>query len=128
VLSNREGLAMQGKKSIILALLAVVMTAGALWFTSRAVTPNAATWEDVLAEAAGGGYRIITTEDLAKAYRKDSSALLLVDTRQEWEYRTGHMKGALNFSMEPTWWSRWRKAGPLESFLGPDRDRTIVFY
>jgi rhodanese-related sulfurtransferase len=81
-----------------------------------------------LAEAAGGGYRIITTEDLAEAYRKDPAALLLVDTRQEWEYRTGHMQGALNFSMEPTWWSRWRKAGPLESFLGPDRNRTIVFY
>jgi hypothetical protein len=119
---------MQGKKSIILALLAVVMTAGALWFTSRAVIPKEATWDDVLAEAAAGGYKIITTEDLAKAYRKDSSALLLVDTRQEWEYRTGHMKGALNFPMEPTWWSRWRKAAPLESFLGPDRDRTIVFY
>jgi 3-mercaptopyruvate sulfurtransferase SseA len=119
---------MQRKKSIVLALLAVVMTVGALWFTSRAVTPKEATWEDVLAEAGAGGYKIITTEDLAKAYRKDSSALLLVDTRQEWEYRTGHMKGALNFPMEPTWWSRWRKAGALESFLGQDRERTIVFY
>jgi len=38
------------------------------------------------------------------------------------------MKGALNFPMEPIWWSRWRKAGALETFLGPDRDRTIVFY
>jgi hypothetical protein len=119
---------MRGKKSVILALLASVITVGALWFTSRAVTPKAATWEDVLAEAERGGYRIITTEDLAKAYRKDPSAFLLVDTRQDWEYRTGHMKGALNFPMEPTWWSRWRKAGALESFLGPDRDRIIVFY
>jgi len=119
---------MQGKKSVILALLAIVVTAGALWFTSRAVTPKVATWEDVLAEAKRGGYRIMTTEDLAKAYRKDSSAILLVDTRQEWEYRTGHIKGALNFSMEPTWWSRWRKAGTLKAFLGPDKERTVVFY
>jgi hypothetical protein len=30
--------------------------------------------------------------------------------------------------MEPTWWSRWRKAGDLKAFLGTDKDRTIVFY
>jgi hypothetical protein len=30
--------------------------------------------------------------------------------------------------MEPTWWSRWHKADELEAFLGPDKDRFIVFY
>jgi hypothetical protein len=30
--------------------------------------------------------------------------------------------------MEPTAWSRWRKAGALEALLGPDKDRLIVFY
>jgi rhodanese-related sulfurtransferase len=53
---------------------------------------------------------------------------LLVDTRQEWEYRSGHIRGATNFPIEPTWWSRWRKAGALEAVLGPDKDRLIVFY
>jgi rhodanese-related sulfurtransferase len=52
----------------------------------------------------------------------------LVDTRQEWEYRTGHIKGALNFPMEPTWWARWRKAGDLRALLGPEKERGIVFY
>ena len=80
------------------------------------------------AEADTGGYRLISTEALALQYRKDPSGLLLVDTRQQWEYRTGHIEGARNFSMEPTWWSRWRKAGELEAFLGPDKERTIVFY
>jgi rhodanese-related sulfurtransferase len=51
-----------------------------------------------------------------------------VDTRQEWEYRTGHLKGALNFPIEPTWFSRWRNQKPLEAFLGPDKNRFIVFY
>jgi hypothetical protein len=51
-----------------------------------------------------------------------------VDTRQEWEFRTGHIQGARNFPMESTGWSRWRKAGALEAFLGPDRQRPIVFY
>jgi rhodanese-related sulfurtransferase len=54
--------------------------------------------------------------------------MLLVDTRQEWEYRTGHIKGALNFPMEPTWMSRWRNKGALENFLGPDKERYLVFY
>jgi len=51
-----------------------------------------------------------------------------VDTRQEWEYRTGHIRGAVNFPMEPTWLSRWRKKNALAQLLGADKNRTIVFY
>ena len=119
---------MQNSKATLVALVAVLITVGALWFTNRAVTPKEATWDDVQAEARSGGYRIITTEELAREYQEDSTSFLLVDTRQEWEYRTGHLKGALNFPMEPTWWSRWRKASALETFLGPDKDRMVVFY
>jgi len=119
---------MQGKKSILLAAAAVILTGVAVWFAQRPVTPKHATWDDVLAEAKAGDYRIITTGELADRYRKDASDLLLVDTRQEWEYRTGHIKGALNFPMEPTWWARWRKAGDLRALLGPEKERGIVFY
>ena len=119
---------MQNKKTTVIAFLAVLVTVGALWLTNRAVTPKEATWDDVLAEGRTGGYQIITTEELSERYRKDAGSLLLVDTRQEWEYRTGHLEGAVNFPIEPTAWSRWRKASSLESFLGPDRDRTIIFY
>ena len=119
---------MQLNRTLIMTLTAVVVALSALWFTTGAVTPKEATWDDVLAEAKNGGYRIITTQELGAAYSKNANEFFLVDTRQEWEYRTGHMKGALNFPMEPTWWSRWRKAGDLETFLGADKDRTIVFY
>jgi hypothetical protein len=119
---------MQNRKSILVALVAVMVTIGTLWFTNRAAVPREATWDDVVAEAKSGGYKIITTDDLAGRYAKNPGDLLLVDTRQEWEYRTGHLRGALNFPMEPTWWSRWRKAGALETFLGPDKNRFIVFY
>jgi hypothetical protein len=119
---------MQNKRITLIALAAVMITVGALWFTNRAVTPKEATWDDVLAEATNGGYRIITTEELAERYRQAAESLLLVDTRQDWEYRTGHLKDAQNFPMEPTWWSRWRKEGALEAFLGPDKERYIVFY
>jgi 3-mercaptopyruvate sulfurtransferase SseA len=119
---------MRNQKVTLIALVAVLLTVGALWFTNRAVTPKEATWDDVLAEAKAGNYRIITTEELSERYRKDAKSLLLVDTRQEWEYRTGHLLGAVNFPIEPTSWSRWRKASALETFLGPDKDRTVIFY
>lgn len=112
----------------LLGFVVIAITVGALWFTNRSVTPKVATHEDVLAEANRGGYKLISTEELWDRYRKDPENLLLVDTRQEWEYRTGHMKGAVNFPMEPTWLSRWRKKGALETFLGPDKNRFIVFY
>lgn len=119
---------MHHKKTTLTAFVAVLLTVGAIWLTNRTVAPKEATWDDVLAKAKAGGYRIITTEELAERYRRDPDALLLADTRQEWEYRTGHMQGAVNFPIEPTWWSRWRKAAALESFLGPDKKRLVIFY
>jgi len=119
---------MNAIKKAILAFVAVTITIGYIWHTNRVVTPEAATWEDVLAEAINGGYRIIDTAALWDRYQKDNETMLLVDTRQEWEYRSGHIKGALNFPIEPTWMSRWRNKGALEKFLGPDKNRFIVFY
>ena len=119
---------MQNKKSIFLAAVAIFLASSAVWYSQRPLKPIQATWDDVLADAKSGGYRIITTEDLADLYHKTPSAFLLIDTRQEWEYRTGHMAGAFNFPMEHTWWSRWRNADELKEFLGPDQDRILVFY
>ena len=119
---------MKDVKKSLLAVVAIAITASALWYNNRSVIPKEATWEDVVAEARQGGYQLITTDELWERYNKDPENLVLVDTRQEWEYRTGHIKGALIFTIEPTWLSRWRKKGELKTFLGPDRDRFIVFY
>jgi 3-mercaptopyruvate sulfurtransferase SseA len=119
---------MKDIKKALFALVAVAITIGYLWQTNRVVTPKTATWNDVLTEARQGGYRTISTNELWERYEKDPDKMLLVDTRQEWEYRTGHIKGALNFPIEPTWMSRWRNKGALEKFLGPDKERLLVFY
>mgnify|MGYP002725835925 CR=1 FL=1 len=119
---------MNGLKATVMALFALAITVSLLWFTNRSVTPKKATFDDVVAEAAKAGYRLINTERLRELYKKTPEDLLLVDTRQEWEYRTGHIKGSLNFPMEPTWLSRWQKKGALEKFLGSDKNRFIVFY
>lgn len=119
---------MQDIKKALFALVAVTITIGYLWQTNRVTTPKEATWNDVLTEAKMGSYRIISTDELWERYGKDPDKMLLVDTRQEWEYRTGHIQGALNFPIEPTWLSRWRNKDALEQFLGPDKNRFIVFY
>jgi hypothetical protein len=114
--------------SLFPALVAMALTVAFVWYMQSPATPKQATWDDVLAEAKAGGYQIISTEELAEKYRTAPAGVLMVDTRQEWEYRTGHIENAGNFSMEPTWWARWSKADELEEFLGPDRDRLLVFY
>lgn len=119
---------MKDRKKALLACLAIAVTVGVLWNNNRAVIPKAATWTDVVAEARQGGYQLIRTQELLERYSIDPESILLVDTRQEWEYRTGHIKGALNFPIEPTWLSRWQKKGELEKLLGPDKSRFIVFY
>ncbi len=112
----------------IFAFVAVSLTIGYIWYGNRPVTPKKSTWDNVRAEAARGGYRLISTDKLWQRYQSNPASMLLVDTRQEWEYRSGHIQGAANFPMEPTWLSRWRKKGDLENFLGTDRNRLIVFY
>jgi 3-mercaptopyruvate sulfurtransferase SseA len=112
---------MKGARKALFAL-------GAIWHMNRIIIPNTATWGDVRTEAKQGGYQLISTDELSRQYTSKPESLLLVDARQEWEYRTGHIKNALNFPMEPTWWSRWRNKGALEKFLGPDKNRIVVFY
>ncbi|AFM24778.1 putative sulfurtransferase [Desulfomonile tiedjei DSM 6799] len=115
-------------KRLWLPFLAIMVTVGVLWFTNRAVTPKESTWDDVVAEAGEGGYRLINTDELKQKYETDSRNILLVDTRQDWEFAMGHIKGAVNFPMEPTAWSRWQKKGKLAEALGPDKNRLIIFY
>ncbi|MFO7494670.1 MAG: hypothetical protein R6X05_03440 [Desulfobacterales bacterium] len=69
--------------SFFLALAAASTAVLFVWYAQRPIAPQEASWNDGLAEARAGGYRIITTEELAGRYRKDPSALLLVDTLQE---------------------------------------------
>jgi len=115
-------------KTVFLAFVVVAITVGVLWITNRPVAPKKATLDDVVAESKMGGYQLIDTNALWERYSKNPESTLVVDTRQEWEYRTGHIQGALNFPIESTWLSRWRKKGDLKTFIGPDKDRYVVFY
>ena len=116
------------RRTLWLPVLALTTTILMLAHAARKPEPPQATLENVRVEARSGGYRLITTEELWGWLQSEADNLLLVDTRQDWEYRTGHIRGAVNFPMEPTWLSRWLKKGALAKLLREDKDRTIVFY
>ena len=63
---------MQRKGIPLLALAAAALTISVLWYLNRPIIVKEATWEDVKAEAQSGGYRLITTEELAQRYRQDA--------------------------------------------------------
>ena len=108
-------------KMRLLILFLIAMLGGA-------ATGLAASMADVQKEAEQGGYRLVTTEELREMIDRDPAGVLLVDTRQDWEYAAGHIAGAVSFPMEPTWLSRLTRRGELEQRLGPDKQRHIVFY
>lgn len=114
---------------VALLILATAMLLGAMWcWRRRASAPREVGWNEVMAEAATGRYGLISTEEMADRYKKDPQSLLLVDTRPEGEYRAGHIEGAVNFPLTPTWWGRWRSRRLLTALLGPDKERLVVFY
>ena len=84
--------------------------------------------EDLRAEAVRGGYRLIDLVELRSRLEREPGRILVVDTRQDWEYRTGHIPDSINFPFEPTWWSRLKNRWALADALGADKARLLVFY
>jgi predicted sulfurtransferase len=113
---------------VLLTIASLAVTIVFLVVANREIPIREVTREDAIAEAAAGGYRLIDLEGMRALCEDRSTALLLVDTRQEWEYQGGCIEGAVLFEIEPTRWSRFSKRGELAELLGPDRDRAIVFY
>jgi hypothetical protein len=111
-----------------LAISSLVITLFFLWSASRPALLPEVTPEDVVAEAERGGYELIEMEPLHAMYLDRSADLLLVDTRQDWEFRAGRIAGAQFFPMEPTWWAHFRAKDDLVSLLGPNKERALVFY
>jgi len=122
----------QRTAAALVAIVAVLVTVGSIWYPSRGGGPGGPmqdpTWDELLAEAKAGGYGLVTTEELAGHLQKDPRHLLIIDTRQEWEFRTRHIKGAVLFPVETGKWWWFRNKSSLARLLGPDKDRTVVFY
>lgn len=111
-----------------LVLTTAVLLGAVWWWPHRAPAPREVDWPEVMAEAETGGYGLISTEEMADRYLRDPQSLLLVDTRPAGEYRAGHIRGAVNLPLTPTWLGRWRSRRLLGALLGPDKERLVVFY
>ena len=81
-------------------------------------------------EVERGGYRVITTQEL-KSWLDQKKDMLIVDTMPPDNFRKQHIPGAVNFEIqklpELTQMSDKMRVD-FEKLLGPDKDRTIVFY
>jgi hypothetical protein len=119
---------MKSIRSILIPGFAVPITFLILWYSHLPVPIVESNLAQVELEAENGGYQLIDVETLSKLYTSSHDKILLVDTRQEWEHRAGHIDGSVNFPIEPTWWARWTSKGDLKTFLGPDKEKSIVFY
>ena len=119
----------RGRRSIRWTAFFLVLFVPVLFLAHEALaTAGAPTMEDVHAEAVRGGYRLVDFVELRDRLEREPGRLLFVDTRQDWEYRTGHIPGSINFSFEPTRWSRLKNRWALREALGADRSRPLVFY
>ena len=81
-------------------------------------------------EARRGNYQLVSPEVIRDRFLKDPNALLLVDTRQEWEYQREHIEQAVNLPVEPTWWTQyspWSRSA-MRKLLGPDKKHQVIFY
>ncbi len=111
--------------SVGLAFLAVV---GAAWSADKEleIEKIAVKFER---EVERGGYRVVTTQEL-KGWIDQKKDMLIVDTLPPDNFKKQHIPGAVNFEIqrpELTQMSDKMRA-ELEKLLGPDKDRTIVFY
>jgi rhodanese-related sulfurtransferase len=86
-------------------------------------------------EAVSGGYALATAEELKKML-DEKKPVLVVDTMPfEASYKKEHVPGAVAFEFPVEIMAEWdasKTAGKtpqdLESLLGPDKNRLIVFY
>ena len=112
----------------LVPIIALAVTLFALWYTHLPAPTVTSNMAQVEKEANSGDYLLMDVDTLWRLYQTELEKILLVDTRQEWEHRAGHIAKSINFPMEPGWWTRWRKKSELEAFLGPHKEKTIVFY
>ncbi len=116
------------KKLLVLTLLVALCAIGAFWLTDSAVTPQEATWDQAVRDAKQGKYQLLHTDEIRQLIEEAPHKMLLVDTRDEEDFRAGHIPGAINHPIAQTSWSRWGEQRRLGTVLGQDKSRFVAFY
>jgi thiosulfate/3-mercaptopyruvate sulfurtransferase len=119
------------RKIIVVAVAAMLILAAgnalAAWGTKELENEtNAVTFAR---EVASGGYQLVTTKEL-KGWIDEKKLMLIVDVNPEDSYKKQHIPGAVHIEFpRPVMTSiDDQKKDALIKLLGPDKNRTIVFY
>jgi rhodanese-related sulfurtransferase len=85
--------------------------------------------QQAMDEAKQDGYELITAPKL-KALYESGKDFTIIDVRPEYEYRDGHLSnaGSLEFDLGDKLELKPEKEAALIHLLGPDKQRTVVFY
>lgn len=81
-------------------------------------------------EVSRGGYQLVTTEELKK-WLGDKKPVIIIDTMPlEDSYKKNHIPGAVPYEFPIPEVKEMDDAAKakFEKFLGPDKDKTLVFY
>jgi rhodanese-related sulfurtransferase len=119
------------RKVIVAAIAALlVLAAGnalAAWGTSELEKETIAV--NFAAEVAQGGYKFVDTKEL-KSWIDQKKPMLIVDVNPEESYKKQHIPGSVHIEFpRPVMTSiDDQKKDALIKLLGPDKNRTIVFY
>lgn len=129
---TKETCSMETKKCALFVCvsmgLVVLAATGTVWAADKELETEkiAVKFER---EVERGGYKVLTTQEL-KSWLDQKKDLLIVDTMPADNFRKQHIPGAVNFEIqrpELTQMSDKMRAD-FEKVLGPNKDRTIVFY
>jgi thiosulfate/3-mercaptopyruvate sulfurtransferase len=125
---------MTRKRTVVVSLavltLALLWCSGAFAAWGEKELDNEKLAVNFYKEVERGGYKIVTTEEL-KGWVDQKKAMLVVDTMPfEDSFKKQHIPGAVNFVLpipEIAQMDEKMKAA-FEKLLGPDRNKTLVFY
>jgi thioredoxin:protein disulfide reductase len=115
-------------KKLLVSLLVALCAIGGFWLADRAVKPTEATWDQAVTDARQGKYQLIHTDEIRQLIEEAPQKMLLIDARDEKDFRAGHIPGAINVPMGLTFWSQWKEKRALGTALGQDKNRFVVFY
>jgi thiosulfate/3-mercaptopyruvate sulfurtransferase len=125
---NRLRIASQVVAALLLLALSSSPGFALSWGTKELDTEKVAI--QFCREVDRGGYRVVSTEEL-KSWLDQKKPMLIVDTMPfEDSYKKQHVPGAVNFVFPVPEMEQMdaETRTRFEKLLGPDKERTIVFY
>lgn len=112
-----------------LALAVLVLAALSAGPAAGADGASPAWLEQARRDAADEGYRVVRTAG-AQSLMQNATDLLILDARPDYEFRRGHLPGAVNyeFDLADEQHLSPERAREIQALVGPDKSRPVLVY